>query len=71
MKRIESLQEIRKEGRAQLETDRKFWGSMYEFRKYVGGRREYWNLRVETTRRFTKRRDDRGRRGAPNDLSFH
>src|SRR3989442_15847088 len=42
LKRFVSLQEIKKEGRAQLKGGTKFWGPKYDFRKLVGGKREDW-----------------------------
>ena len=38
LKRFVSLQEIKKEGGAQLKGGTKFWGPKYDFRKPVGGK---------------------------------
>ena len=58
LNRFQSLQEIKKEGGAQLKGGTKFWGPKYEFRNLWEEGAKTEDLRVKTTRRLIKRTDD-------------
>jgi hypothetical protein len=58
LKRFQSLQEIKKEGGAQLKRGTKFWGPKSKYRKLVDRSVKTGSLRVKTTRRLAERRDD-------------
>ena len=55
LKRFVSLQEIKKEGGAQLKGGTKFWGPKSKYRKPVGGKQKCGSKRRVVS---TKRRDD-------------
>ena len=61
LKRFQSLQEIKKEGGAQLKGGTQFWGPKYDFRNLWVEDAKTEDLRVKTTRRFAERRDDKAR----------